>query len=181
MRIGLVRHFPVEEPLLSGWRTAAQLMEWRAAYESSPVIAGTVDAGAEPWARCLSSDLPRASATARAAWEGDIHFTPLLREAEFDAFRTGRLRLHTGLWKWVFRVAWLTGHRSQRARRDDFRSRVLGAADLIESLPEDTLVVSHAGMMIYLSAELRRRGFAGPKLRMPHHARLYLYERPAVR
>ena len=179
MRVGLVRHFPVKEPLLSGWRTAAQLMEWRAAYESSPVMPGSVDTGAVPWRRCLSSDLARAAATAQAAWEGDIHYTPLLREAEFDAFRTGPLRLHTGLWKWVFRLAWMTGHRSQRARRDDFRRRVAGAADLIESLPEDTLVVSHAGMMIYLSAELRRRGFTGARLRMPQHDRLYLYERQA--
>ncbi|HEX5218863.1 MAG TPA: hypothetical protein VFZ59_04800 [Verrucomicrobiae bacterium] len=45
----------------------------------------------------------------------------------------------------------------------------------------DTLVVSHAGVMMYLSDELRRRGFAGPKLRTPKHAIAYIYERPDTR
>jgi hypothetical protein len=44
-------------------------------------------------------------------------------------------------------------------------------------LRQDTLVVSHAGMMAYLSAELRRRGFAGPKLRWAKHATAYIYEK----
>jgi len=38
-------------------------------------------------------------------------------------------------------------------------------------------VVSHAGVMLYLSEELRRRGFAGPKLGIAKHARVYLFER----
>jgi len=50
-------------------------------------------------------------------------------------------------------------------------------ADLLESMRHDVLVVSHAGMMAYLSAELQRRGFIGPKLRTPRHAVLYVYEK----
>ena len=44
----------------------------------------------------------------------------------------------------------------------------------------DTLVVSHAGMMAYLSADLRRRGYSGPKLRIAKHATLYTYEKNPV-
>ena len=60
----------------------------------------------------------------------------------------------------------------------DFRRRVLAMGDRLSGMDGDTLVVSHAGMMMYLSQELRRRGFAGPKLRIPRHAIAYIYERP---
>ena len=47
----------------------------------------------------------------------------------------------------------------------------------MSALDQDTLVVSHAGIMAYLSSELRRRGFAGPKLRIAKHATAYVYEK----
>lgn len=53
----------------------------------------------------------------------------------------------------------------------------MSIADHLSAVEQDTLVVSHAGMMAYLSAELRRRGFLGPKLRIARHATAYLYEK----
>ncbi len=176
MRIGLLRHFPVELPLPQGWRTAGDLSDWRTRYDLSPTIPRLVDLGALPWDRCLSSDLERALVTAKAAFPGPVESMPLLREVEFATFRTGRLRLPILLWRGVLGLSWATGHRSQRATRDAFRSRVNEAADLLEGTAGNTLVVCHAGIMIYLSAELRRRGFLGPKLRRPLHATLYCYE-----
>ncbi len=179
MRLGLLRHFPVQQPFPSGWRTSDDLQRWRVAYEASPVVLGNADLGSHAWSRCLSSDLKRAAATARTVFRGDVELTPLLREADFAPFQTGNLRLPVWLWHWVLRVTWATGHRSQRKCRDQFQKRVVEVADLLVSKGEETLVVSHAGMMIYLSAELRRRGFRGPSLRMPKHATLYVYEREA--
>ena len=43
MRIGLIRHFPVELRLPSGWRTAEELYIWRQQYDASPVIRGKAD------------------------------------------------------------------------------------------------------------------------------------------
>lgn len=177
MRLGLLRHFPVQQPFPNGWRTSDELQRWRVAYEASPVVLGSVDLRGHHWARCLSSDLKRAAATARTVFHGDIELSPLLREADFAPFDTGNLRLPVWLWHWVLRFTWATGHRSQRACRDQFQKRVSEVVELLLSRGEETLVVSHAGMMIYLSAELRRRGFRGPNLRMPKHATLYLYER----
>jgi hypothetical protein len=74
----------------------------------------------------------------------------------------------------------MTGHPSQRACREEFRQRVRAAADRLNALDQDTLVVSHAGMMAFLSVELRRRGFAGSKLRIAKHATAYLSERSEV-
>ncbi|HXI53351.1 MAG TPA: histidine phosphatase family protein [Candidatus Saccharimonadales bacterium] len=180
MRIGLLRHFPVEQRFPTGWSTAAELQVWRQRYDASPAILGQADLGALHWSECISSDLERAAATAKAVFPGTIEQTTLLREPEFAPFQTGPLLLPVWLWRWILRLAWMTGHKSQRASRDEFRRRVLAAADLLEGRSGDILVVSHAGMMAFLSAELRGRGFVGPKLRIAEHARLYVYERPAA-
>lgn len=135
------------------------------------------DLGGIDWRVCLASDLTRASLTAGAVFRGEVEHTALLREAHYSTFRTGRLRLPVVVWKWLLRLAWMSGHRSQRACRDEFQGRVRAVADRLCALEEDTLVVSHAGMIAYLSAELCRRGFAGPKPRMAEHARAYVYEK----
>jgi len=177
MRLGLLRHFPVKYGLPRGWMTAAELSHWRDQYDTSEVTPQPLELGAYIWRECLSSDLHRAVATAQAAFAGPIETTSLLREAEFAQFQTGNLRLPVGLWGWILRAAWWSGHGSQRACRDAFLRRVTAAADLLESRMDGTLVVSHGGMMAFLSAELRRRGFTGPKLRLAKHAMLYVYER----
>lgn len=181
MRIGLVRHFPVEQQLPRGWKSAAELHAWRLRYDESPAIVGPADVGPVPWSRCVSSDMERALVTARAVFSGPIERMPLLREAEIEQFRTGRMRLPMWAWRWIMRFAWLTGHGSQRAGRDAFRRRVTEAAEFLEAADRagggDILVVSHAGTMAYLSAELRRRGYVGPRLRVAHHATLYVYRK----
>ena len=177
MRVGLLRHFAVSEPLPRGWLTAAQLHAWRQRYDAADAHPTDVTLDVAEWPRCYSSDTARAYFTARTLYAGEIVQTPLLREADVAQFRTGRLLLPVPVWRWVLRFAWMTGHRSQRAARDDFRSRVQAVADLIESAESDTLLVSHAGMMAYLRPELVRRGFRGPRFRIAEHARLYVFER----
>ena len=179
MRIGLVRHLPVSEPMPSGWMTAAQLHAWRQRYDRAAIESKAIALDSSQWARCYSSDLQRAYVTAQALYSGEIVQTPLLREAETAEFRTGPLLLPVPLWRWVLRIAWMTGHCSQRASRDDFRSRVQAVADLAEAAESDILLVSHAGMMAYLRRELVRRGFSGPKFQIAEHGRVYVLERNA--
>jgi broad specificity phosphatase PhoE len=177
MRIGLVRHFPVTEPWPRGWLTSSELQQWRGRYDAAEPIVGPIEVRAVAWQRCFSSDLKRAYITAQAAYAGTITQTPLLREVETLPFATGRLRLPLWGWRWVFRLAWLTGHKSQRPARDDLHRRVGAIADLLEQEPVDTLVVAHAGIMLYLRKELLRRGFQGPDFKLAEHARLYVFER----
>jgi broad specificity phosphatase PhoE len=157
--------------------TAGELHEWRLRYDEAPVGPREVEDESARWARCYASDLSRAQATARAIWSGEIVTLSELREVEFAPFATGGLRLPVWLWRRVVQLAWLTGHASQQALRDDFRNRVRGMADRIEAGGEDVLLVSHAGMMLFLSQELKRRGFQGPKLGVAEHARVYVFER----
>lgn len=177
MRLGLIRHFPVQEPWPSGWVTAGYLQDWRVRYDAAEVRSGPIDVGAVTWQSCFSSDLKRAYITAQAAYAGTITQTPLLREVETLPFATGRLRLPLWAWRWCYRLAWLTGHQSQRSVRDDLHRRVRAIADRLEAKPVDTLVVSHAGVMHYLRKELLRRGFHGPGFKLAEHARLYVFER----
>lgn len=179
MRVGLIRHFPVEEPMPGGWLDAEELHRWQARYDEAAVraIEAAIDSGS--WQRCIASDLERAHFTARALYPGEIVTTPLLREPQLGKFGTGGLRLPFRIWKLVLRVAWLTGHRSQRASRDDFMRRVTLAADMIEAGEGDVLVVSHGGMMHFLRRELVRRGFEGDRFRVAAHARLYVLARSA--
>lgn len=176
MRIGLLRHFPVDQSLPSGWRTSGELQAWRVSYDQAAPQIGPFELSGVDWQACISSDMERAAATARAVFGGDVMQTPLLREGEFAEFRTGKLRLPVWAWRQVLRLTWMTGHSSQRACRDEFMQRVRTIADQLVAADRDTLVVSHAGMMAYLSSELRRRGFAGPKLRIAKHAVAYVYE-----
>jgi broad specificity phosphatase PhoE len=177
MRIGLVRHFPVQEAWPSGWLTSADLQQWRGRYDASDPIVGPIEVGECAWQRCFSSDLKRACVTAQTAYSGTIIPTPLLREANVPALPTGNLRLPVWGWRLLLRLAWFTGHKSQRAARDEFHQRIKAIADLLEQESVDTLVVSHAGVMFFLRKELLRRGFNGPKFGLAETARLYVFER----
>jgi broad specificity phosphatase PhoE len=177
MRIGLVRHFPVTEAWPSGWLTSNDLQQWRRRYEVAEPIVGPIDVSGVAWQRCFSSDLRRAHVTAQAAYAGNIITTPLLREAEFLLFATGSFRMPVWGWRTLLRLAWLTGHKSQRPARDEFRQRIHAIADQLVAEPVDTLVVSHAGVMFFLRKELLRRGFKGPRFKLAANAKLYLFER----
>lgn len=177
MRIGLVRHFPVTEPWPSGWVTSAELQRWRVRYDAAEPIVGPIHVSAVKWQRCFSSDLKRAFVTAQTAYAGTITQTPLLREADVPALPTQSLRLPVWGWRLLLRFAWFTGHKSQRAARDEFHRRIKAVADLLEQEPVDTLVVSHAGVMFFLRKELLRRGFVGPKFGLAETARLYVFKR----
>jgi len=175
--VGLLRHYPVAEGFPSGWRTSAELQAWRERYDRAPAQVGPGELGGIAWQVCLCSDMERTRVTAAAVFAGEVELTPLLREADFAPFPTGGLRLPVLIWRLLLRLAWLTGHSSQRPCRDDLRRRVVAVADRLCEAERDTLVVSHAGMLAYLSAELRRRGFAGPRLGIARHATAYIYRR----
>ncbi|GEP42196.1 histidine phosphatase family protein [Brevifollis gellanilyticus] len=157
--------------------TAGDLHVWRQRYDEADVRPAAVEDESTRWSRCYVSSMTRAQATARAMWSGEAITRHELREVEFAPFATGGLRLPVWLWSRLVQLAWLTGHSSQRSLRDDFRGRVLAVADLIESDKEDILVISHAGMMLFLSRELRKRGFRGPKLGVAKHAQIHIFER----
>ena len=126
VRIGLVRHFEVSKPMPSGWITSQELAQWREEYDRAEVIPTAVELGELPWNRCLTSDLRRAYLTAEAICAGPIQRMKELREVQTVQLQTGRLRLPFQAWRWLFRLAWMTSHPSQRTAKRDFLARVHG-------------------------------------------------------
>jgi hypothetical protein len=51
------------------------------------------------------------------------------------------------------------------------------AKEILAPDRRNTLVVSHAGVMMFLHRELLKQGFAGPRFKVAEHGRLYLFER----
>lgn len=178
VRIGLIRHFEVKHPFPTGWVTWGDLVAWREIYEKTEITTSAIDLGGITWSRCISSDLPRAYATAQAAFTGDILQMPELREPQLDAFRTGNLKLPYPLWKWMLRLAWMTSHSSQRNAKTAFMAKVKQVTDtLLTQVKEDTLIVSHAGVMIFLRKELLKMGFTGPSFKIAENGKLYVFEK----
>lgn len=180
MKIGLVRHFEVELNIPSRqWMTPEQISQWMADYDVAEVKLGSVDLGGIDWARCISSDSPRAQKTAQAIYSGPIEFTPMLREPTLNPIARTNLRMPFQFWKMVLRVAWMTSHRSQLDAKTAFLSNVRTFAhEVLPKYREDTLVVAHAGFMIFLRKELLRQGFKGPKFSLPDNGKLYVFEKP---
>lgn len=177
MRVGLVRHFKVAHALPGGWVTARDLHEWLTDYQEALVLKPEGTGTLAGWDRCLTSDSRRAVVTAEVLFKGPIEVMPLLREFEFRPFTTGHLKLPVFVWRLLLRLSWLTGHRSQRAARDQFFERIRAISDLVQAEEGNILVVSHAGLMMYLAKELSRRGFTGPKFRVPENGKLYIFQR----
>jgi broad specificity phosphatase PhoE len=179
LKIGLVRHLPVlDMSMPSGLLTARDLIDWRDKYDTANIVDARLDPHDIPWRRCFSSDLPRAIRTAQQLFDGPIEQTPLLREPHVAEFATGNLRLPATLWHWVLRASWMIGHSSQQEARDEFRGRMKEfETSVLSSIDEDTLIVSHAGVMLFLREILTRLGFTGPQYRLAEHGKLYLFER----
>lgn len=162
----------------SGWITSRQLTQWREEYEGADISPCVVELGNIHWNKCLSSDLSRAFMTAKSVFSGPISTMPELREAQTNPFRTGQLKLPIGGWKWLLRLAWLTSHPSQRTAKEEFVARVQYMTDkILSTAEENTLIVSHAGMMFFLRQELLRLGFTGPNFRVAQNGKLYVFER----
>jgi broad specificity phosphatase PhoE len=177
VRIGLLRHFEVEKPMPSRWITSQELAQWREEYDRAGVIPGDVELGGIRWNRCLSSDLKRAYLTAEAVFTGPIQRMKELREAQTSQFRTGQLKLPMGGWRWLLRLAWATSHPSQRTAKEDLMARVrYVVGEIVSRVEENTLIVSHAVIMVFLRKELLRLGFTGPKFRLAQSGRLYVFE-----
>jgi hypothetical protein len=178
LRIGLIRHFEVKKPMPSGWLTSQELRTWREEYERADVTISPLDLGGIAWRRCFSSDLPRAYVTAKAAFHGDIIQRPELREPDILSSPTGRLRLPLVGWRVLLQLAWLTSHSSQRPAKDEFLARVRTLrTEILASATENTLIVSHGGMMMFLRKELLALGFTGPKFSLAQNGKLYVFEK----
>lgn len=179
MKIGLVRHFKVKKRKPSKWLiTSDELIDWFDEYNTAEVEIGETDLMDVGWQSCYSSDLSRAVTTAKHIFSDDLEMTDKLREVKAYPLFSRRLKLPFIFWITAVRLAWICRHPSQRETKEVVKARIREAVDDILSRGEENiLIVSHGGTMIYLQKELSKRGFIGPKIRMPANGKLYLFEK----
>lgn len=176
MKIGLVRHFEVSRGYPNKWVTGKELEQWVDEYNQSDVRIKTVDLGNIQWERCFSSHLQRAKITAQACYSGEITYLEELREVELYPLFTHEIKLPLILHLLCIRAAWICNHKSQLDSRAKVKERINSSIEKILAEKKDSLVVGHGGMMMFMSRELRKRGFRGPSLKKPKNGLLYVYE-----
>ncbi|MGD6831289.1 histidine phosphatase family protein [Sutcliffiella halmapala] len=177
MKIGLIRHFKVTRGYPDNRVTAEELLKWVEEYDASEVEENDLDLKNIDWKRCYSSDLPRAVKTAEKAFKGDISFLKELREITVAPIFPPNRRLPLKLHLLSIRMAWLFNHKSQPVSKRELQKRISDTLDKILFSKENTLIVSHGGVMMLLRKELLRRGFRGPEFKIANNGELYLFEK----
>jgi broad specificity phosphatase PhoE len=177
MNVGLIRHFKVTRGYPDNRVTAEELLKWVEEYDESEVEENDLDLKNIDWKRCYASDLPRAVKTAEKAFKGDITFLKELREITVAPIFPPNRRLPLKLHLLSIRMAWLFNHKSQPVSKRELQKRISDTLDKILSSKENTLIVSHGGVMMLLRKELLRRGFRGPEFKIANNGELYLFEK----
>lgn len=177
MRIGLLRHFKVNCPH-KRMMTSEEFREWSEKYEVSKVIKKKVEMYGIEWDICYASDLPRAVTTAQEVYSGNVKIDKLLREVDNAPFiHTERIKLPFEVWHICGRLAWYFKSKSQPESISDTRKRINDFLDRIDWSKENILIVFHGFMLYNFQKELRKRGFAGEKLKFVKNGVLYEYIR----
>jgi broad specificity phosphatase PhoE len=71
----------------------------------------------------------------------------------------------------------LLNHKSQPVSKLEIKKQLSETLDNILAGNEDTLIVSHGGVMMFLRKELMRRGFRGPEFKIANNGQLYVFEK----
>lgn len=175
MKVGLVRHFKVTHGYPKKYITAEELVKWEKEYNESTVEEKEIELSQVKWEKCFSSDLPRARETAERCFDGTIIYLEELREVALSPFFQKKVRLPLFIHIFFIRFAWIVNHKSQLEKKSDVLKRVNKALDLALQSGEDVLIISHGGVMKYMTKELKKRGFRGPKFRRPENGMLYTF------
>lgn len=176
MRIGLVRHFPVRQEFMKGFVTQSEVFEWFERYNRAEIeiIQSNIDGC---WAKCYTSEMPRAIKTAEHIYGGEIIKSGLLNEPMPNAPFKKNIKMPFLLWALVIRVCIMRNHKSQQQCKSVLQERIREFVLSLTHENEDLLVVSHAFTMEIMSEMLLQNGYTGKKLRQPKHGELFVFER----
>ncbi|EPY09264.1 phosphoglycerate mutase family protein [Paenibacillus alvei TS-15] len=176
MKIGLVRHFPVQCKPEKKWMSSADFNHWVEQYDQAEVILADPPNDNTVWDLCVSSDLSRAVATAEHIYKGRIITTHRLREIGMRSVLQSNVKLPHSVWLILSRLAWLFSHPSQEETKRQTLTRVREVIDWIEAENQsNVLVVCHGALMKVVHKELVRRDFKGKGDWKPQNGKLYVY------
>lgn len=177
MRVGLLRHFKVNCPHKK-IMTSKEFREWSEKYEVSKVMIKPVEMYGIEWDICYVSDLPRAIATAKEVYSGNLYIDKLLREVDNAPFiHSEKIKLPFELWHVCGRLAWYFKSKSQPETIEGTRKRIHAFLDKVDWSKDNILIVFHGFMLYNFQRELRKRGFQGKKVKKVKNGVLYEYIR----
>jgi len=176
MKIGLVRHFPVQCKPEKKWMSSADFNHWVEQYDQAEVILADPPNDNTVWDLCVSSDLSRAVATAEHIYKGRIITTHRLREIGMRSVLQSNVKLPHIVWMILSRLAWLCSHSSQEETKQQTLSRVKEVIDWIEAENQsNVLVICHGALMKVVHKELVQRDYKGKVEWKPQNGKLYVY------
>ncbi|GAV11787.1 histidine phosphatase family protein [Paenibacillus sp. NAIST15-1] len=176
MKIGLVRHFPVQCKPEKKWMSSADFNHWVEQYDQAEVILADPPNDTTVWDLCVSSDLSRAVTTAEHIYTGRIITTHRLREIGMRSVFQSNVKLLHIVWMILSRLAWLCSHSSQEETKQQTLSRVKEVIDWIEAENQsNVLVICHGALMKVVHKELVRRDYKGKAEWKPQNGKLYVY------
>lgn len=177
MKIGLIRHFEVNQSFLKGMVSQSEVLNWFHLYNNATI--NTLPIKLEDnWDVCYSSQLLRARQTAEHLFSKDIVFSEFLNEPFPNPIFKKDYRMPFKLWALMIRLAIICNHSSQTHKKEVLEVRIKKfLAEITSKEDQNILVISHAFIMEILSRQLLKAGFRGKKLNMPHYGILYLYSK----
>lgn len=177
MKLGLVRHFKVNQTVDETLLSPSQFNQIMKEYDYCPVIPNGLKIKSEDWDICFCSSLPRAVTTAEAIYNREIVKTDLLKEVPITPFTNWRIKLPVSLWHVGARIAWYKSHKSQVEGIEETRARIHKTYDLIvKSGHDNVLIVAHGYFLHMFYRELKKMGFNGEiDLNIPN-AKLFVIE-----
>ncbi|MCB1326685.1 MAG: histidine phosphatase family protein [Spirochaetales bacterium] len=168
------------------WRTAREMNGLLDDYDLSGLDAGWNEprAGNPIHAYPISSDLPRALETAHliARRPDNLEVSALFREVPVGRIPWQGLRLPTVSLLMICRLGWLTGLIPVSESRRQSRSRVRAATDVLEERVGkhgDVALFSHGFFLWLVGRELRKRGWASPRVGPYRYLERIEFSRPA--
>jgi broad specificity phosphatase PhoE len=174
MKIGLVRHFKVDQQMPKGFLIDYDaLTDWFTKYDEADVHYTHVDLSAVNWERCYTSTMSRAYNTARHIYKGEIQPLDDLREVSVLDLMNKKRKLPIILWAILIKRKTLSANEitaSTKKKLADFVDAILLKHE------KEILIVSHGFIMMLLQQELLARGFSGEQFRNPKNGKVYIFE-----
>ena len=176
MKIGLVRHFKVNQPfpekkLLS----KSDVIKWFAEYDNTANIEyKKVDLSDINWKHCYSSPMIRAVNTANHIYNGQISEIKELKELDILHQLSDRLKLPFIIWGIIVRIKSFSSNKDT----SEFKNKIVAFIDdVIANNESDVLIVSHWFVMRVIQKELIKKGLYGDNFKSNDYGTLYVYER----
>ncbi len=175
MKIGLVRHFKVNQKINKTFLLPEEFNKAIEEYDACPVIPNGLKINSSKWDICYCSTLPRAITTAEAIYDKEIIKTNLIVEVPISSFTKKNIKLPALAWQLGARIAWYNSHYSQTEDIFATRKRIEKFYNLISnSGHENILVVAHGYFLKALEVELKKKEFIGNVELNIKNAKLYI-------